>query len=391
MNHAQINIKTSRLLGWLICIAIFSAACQQQEQKPEPVSLSPHERYQQNLIDTLSSTQEWILASHTVLDQPVSVEVPFQAKSVYFQDEANAWGWKFTAAEGRKLEIQLKEQNLIHQVFLDLFALSDNDTLLVASQLNKGIEYVIPQTQTYLLRLQTELDINGSFTLQLTDHPSLILPVAGAGFYDIGGKFGDSRGNRSHQGIDIFAEHRTPAIAAADGWVSKVGTARLGGKIVWLNTKHKSLYYAHLDSILINQGEAIQQGDTLGLVGTTGNARSTPPHLHFGVYGYRRAVDPMPFIEETNLSLPPIETTPSVFNKWAQLQAENVNIWSDPSTQRPSGLVLNKSDEVKIVGGTGSWYHIRLSDGRDGFIDKHFLEPSTPPITSTQAEAELSK
>jgi len=44
------------------------------------------------------------------------------------------------------------------------------------------------------------------------------------------------------------------------------------------------VYYAHLDEQWVEPGEFVRAGQALGAVGNTGNARTTPPHLHFGVY-----------------------------------------------------------------------------------------------------------
>src|SRR5262249_30584946 len=61
-------------------------------------------------------------------------------------------------------------------------------------------------------------------------------------------------------------------------------------------------YYAHLDAFApwLQVGEPVAAGTTLGRVGNTGNARRTPPHLHFGIYRIglwrTRAVDPVPLL-----------------------------------------------------------------------------------------------
>jgi murein DD-endopeptidase MepM/ murein hydrolase activator NlpD len=58
-----------------------------------------------------------------------------------------------------------------------------------------------------------------------------------------------------------------------------------------------STYYAHLDRQAVTPGQRVNAGDLVGWVGNTGNARTTPPHLHFGVYlAAAGAVDPLPFI-----------------------------------------------------------------------------------------------
>ena len=71
-----------------------------------------------------------------------------------------------------------------------------------------------------------------------------------------------------------------------------------GEKTVWLRDGERGLsyYYAHLDSQLVRAGEYVERGDTVGLVGNTGNARTTPPHLHFGIYA-NGARDPYPYLQ----------------------------------------------------------------------------------------------
>ena len=124
--------------------------------------------------------------------------------------------------------------------------------------------------------------------------------------------WGDPRdgGQRRHEGIDIFAPKLTPAIAVADGYVSGVTEGGIGGKAVWLNVAGKNihLYYAHLDRQLVRDGQAIKQGDTLGLIGNTGNAKYTAPHLHFGIYTPDGPVDPFPFVNKTIKTAPPLAT-----------------------------------------------------------------------------------
>jgi murein DD-endopeptidase MepM/ murein hydrolase activator NlpD len=124
------------------------------------------------------------------------------------------------------------------------------------------------------------------------------------------GLFGDGRegGRRRHEGIDIFAPRGTPAVAAVDGWITGAATNRLGGNVVWLwsPTKRVALYYAHLDRHAVTRGDRVWAGDTVGYVGTTGNARGTPPHLHFGIYVTGEgAVDPFHFVVDPAAADPP--------------------------------------------------------------------------------------
>lgn len=103
-------------------------------------------------------------------------------------------------------------------------------------------------------------------------------------------------GKRRHEGIDIFARRGTPVRATTEGIVTRVGHNRLGGNVVWVlgpgGWRH---YYAHLDSFAhIRAGERLQPGAMLGFVGNSGNAKGTPPHLHYGIYDRRGARNPFP-------------------------------------------------------------------------------------------------
>jgi len=129
---------------------------------------------------------------------------------------------------------------------------------------------------------------------------SLPLPVKGVSLRAVRDTFGAPRpGDRTHQGIDIFAPRGTAVISTTRGIVSRVGENSLGGTVVWiLGPAGDRHYYAHLDSVAdIRSGQRIVAGDMLGTVGNTGNARGTPPHLHYGIYRNRvGAVNPFPLL-----------------------------------------------------------------------------------------------
>jgi murein DD-endopeptidase MepM/ murein hydrolase activator NlpD len=130
---------------------------------------------------------------------------------------------------------------------------------------------------------------------------ALTFPVSGVGSSAVRSFFRDPRDNntREHHGIDIFAPRNTPVLAASDGVVSSVGTNRLGGNVVWIwdPERGQSHYYAHLEAQAVSVGERVNAGDVVGYVGNTGNARTTPPHLHFGIYSRGEGpIDPLPFV-----------------------------------------------------------------------------------------------
>lgn len=117
----------------------------------------------------------------------------------------------------------------------------------------------------------------------------LLLPVADVDPSRVPDSFDEARdgGARRHNAIDILAPRGTPVLSADDGVVLRVSTSRLGGKTIYATDRDRRFvyYYAHLDGYhpRIEAGLRIARGDTLGYVGTTGNAPATVPHLHFQV------------------------------------------------------------------------------------------------------------
>jgi murein DD-endopeptidase MepM/ murein hydrolase activator NlpD len=97
-------------------------------------------------------------------------------------------------------------------------------------------------------------------------------------------------GRRTHQGIDIFALRGTPVRSTTRGLITRIGQNRLGGNVVWVMGPGRQMhYYAHLERFgPFEPGDLISAGDIIGYVGNTGNARGTPPHLHYGIYSIGR-------------------------------------------------------------------------------------------------------
>jgi murein DD-endopeptidase MepM/ murein hydrolase activator NlpD len=139
---------------------------------------------------------------------------------------------------------------------------------------------------------------------------SLVFPVAGRQS-NIGSFWGDPRGDggeRKHEGIDIFAKRGTPVVAVADGKILSKNITPLGGKILWVQLKDKrwTAYYAHLDKQLVKEGEHVRKGQVIGTVGNTGNARTTPAHLHFGIYTWEGPVNPYGVVKNARKIMSPV-------------------------------------------------------------------------------------
>lgn len=126
---------------------------------------------------------------------------------------------------------------------------------------------------------------------------SLPNPLPGRTLVDTWG--GARSGGRRHEGIDIFAPRGTPIQATTRGLILNVGPNTLGGRTVMvLGPGSQRHYYAHLERYVpgLKRGDWVQAGDVVGYVGNSGNARGTPPHLHYGVYAAGGAINPAPLL-----------------------------------------------------------------------------------------------
>jgi murein DD-endopeptidase MepM/ murein hydrolase activator NlpD len=102
-------------------------------------------------------------------------------------------------------------------------------------------------------------------------------------------------GGRRHQGVDMIGTRGIPVLAVVDG-VAEPRTNVLGGTTIWLTgADGNGYYYAHLDGYL--QLGAVKAGTPIGILGQTGNAQFSIPHLHFEVHpGEGPAVNPYPTV-----------------------------------------------------------------------------------------------
>lgn len=110
-----------------------------------------------------------------------------------------------------------------------------------------------------------------------------------------GGGFGDTweaprSGGRLHEGTDIFAPRGTPVLAPVSGYVT-VKTGTIGGIQFTLDGDDGVTYHGTHMSESTASGRVVA-GQQVGKVGNTGNAISTPPHLHFEIWPYDHAVNP---------------------------------------------------------------------------------------------------
>lgn len=95
-----------------------------------------------------------------------------------------------------------------------------------------------------------------------------------------------------HRGIDYGLPMRTMVLSSEKGIVEKTDSLTRGyGKYIVINHNDNiKTIYAHLDEILVRKGQNVEQGEIIGLSGTSGN--STGPHLHFELIRNGFNIDP---------------------------------------------------------------------------------------------------
>ena len=172
---------------------------------------------------------------------------------------------------------------------------SKRSALTVAATVLDGADSQLLAKQIQLAAVRAGSNVVGG---------GFVFPVAGPHSYsDTFGAprmFGTSYAHL-HQGTDIFAASGTPLVAVERGVVFSMGSDVLGGTKLWLqgasNTKY---YYAHLSAFAegVTEGMTVSAGDVIGFVGNTGNAITTPAHLHFQVHpNGGPAVNPYPLLK----------------------------------------------------------------------------------------------
>lgn len=104
-------------------------------------------------------------------------------------------------------------------------------------------------------------------------------------------RFYNGQTRRPHTGLDYAGDIGTPIKAPANGKVVLTGNYFFNGNAIFLDHGQSLVsVYAHLDKILVKQGQLITQGEIIGTIGKTG--RATGPHLHWGVYLNQTTVNP---------------------------------------------------------------------------------------------------
>jgi len=354
---------------------------------------TPHEQYADGLINAgLRSTalgKSWFTIAEQSLAFPLTITVPYKETGYFSADRPAAAGLHFKALRGQKLSITLEKKPTTNfAVCIDLWKAPEGTNqpkhIAAADTTTNSIQYEVNESSHYILRLQPELLSSGEYTITITAGPALAYPIKAPGKDHIKSLWGADRdgGARKHEGIDIFAARRTPVLAAADGRVTRVNETSIGGKVIWIRVKDRdyTLYYAHLDSQLVSDGQTVKIGDTLGLLGNTGNARNTSPHLHFGIYTLSGPIDPIAFVKPVENKPDNISASTKLIGKLARVTNVSSGIYNEPRSTTAEAISVSANTPVVVEAATSSWYKISLPNGQRGFIRHTGLSEIDRPV-----------
>ena len=339
------------------------------------------EQYERSLEKDPVVLAQWKEAFENALFDSIAITLPYAEAGKFYPTSREVYSYNFSLNPGERLLVEVNADSLNTLVFLDLYR-QEKDSVITYKHImaaefdSQSLRQEIEEPGIYKLILQPEISTGSGFTIDMRTVPVYTFPVGGRGNSAVQSYWGATRdgGRRSHEGIDIFAPKGTPVIAVTEGRVSRTGNKGLGGKQVWLRDgkRGNSLYYAHLDSIIANPGQRVLPGDTLGLVGNTGNARTTPPHLHFGIYkGFRGPQNPLPYVFQTPSpeGIAPPETASEYL-----LATGTANLRKGPSTKAEIAFRIEAQDTLSYLGETTEWYHTRLGS-ENFFIHKSLARP----------------
>ena len=351
-------------------------------------SATPYERYEKSLKDAdlirTALGQAWLAAGQSSLYDSLNITLPFREVGHFAAERPEAVAFRYPVRTGQIIDVSLQPSSEA-SVFLDVFVVENDTTFqrIISADSTYRLSHEVEHDEIHALRLQPELLQSLTYELVIEARPSLSFPVAGKNSKAIGSFFGAPRdgGARRHKGVDIFAPKGTPVLAASDGVVGARTSSRLGGKVVWLSAEGMNQYYAHLDSQVVRPLARVNVGDTLGFVGNTGNARYTPPHLHFGIYRLGRgALDPYPFLYDLAPEAPLAQADTGLLASPARISAIAANVRAAPTTE---SAIVNQYDQHTLVhlhGTSGQWFRAELPDGERGYLHQSLIGPAEEPI-----------
>ena len=367
-----------------------AAACSGNGLLPRlSLAPSPHERYADalrgNALNNTALARDWLSAADAAMAQPLAVALPMRESGYFAADRPAAVAYRTELQRGRRLSVEITfETAEAAQLFVDLFELPVDAAPRRVASLTEGTTLVadVPRDGVYVVRLQPELLRSGRYTIVQRTLASLPFPVEGLTARAVQSEFGAARdaGRREHEGIDIFAARNTAVVAVVDG-TAQSGTNGLGGNVVWLRDhgEPRSFYYAHLTRAAFEGTTRVRSGEVVGYIGNTGNARTTAPHLHFGIY-QRGAIDPLPFLRADDRTPPPTGDDAKWVSELVRVSAARSALKAGTVRDAATIAQLNRATLARVVGVTDAKLRVELPDRSFGYLDQSTVAMARTPL-----------
>lgn len=202
----------------------------------------------------------------------------------------------YEIASNNEVIENVKDEETAEKLVNEIKELSNNEVeLTINEKTTKALEE-IQIDDLEVARENTVEKLNIDTTESIADINGIkvaTLPVTGT----ISSRYGVSSKIRvsTHTGLDIAATTGTPIKVAADGTVTFAAYSGSYGYLVKVDHGNGvETWYGHTSKMLVKEGQAVKAGDTIALVGSTGN--STGPHLHFEVRINGEHVNPQKYL-----------------------------------------------------------------------------------------------
>ncbi|SDS27145.1 M23 family metallopeptidase [Gramella sp. MAR_2010_147] len=375
-------MRFRKILFFLISFSFLS--CSQLEKAEQLITgLSEKEQYKKdnNISDEIFKI--WENRIPKALNDSLEIELPYLETGELKPRNFAIYSYATYLIPGEVVEAEIITDTSSTLIFSELYKKTNSgskefEKIKSGEIETKNLRFEVNEKGLYKIVIQPEIEANTQFQIKIKKSPTYLFPVLNGANADIGSYWGDMRdgGRRDHKGIDIFAKKGTPVIAPTSGRVGYTGEKGLGGKQVWLrdSKRKQSLYYAHLDSIIPDLGR-VNPGDTLGFVGNTGNAKTTPPHLHFGIYRRNEgAIDPLGFVYITEELEAKVNEEIEISSR-LKVNAQTANFRNKPAASNSSIIKKGKIGEILMVQGkTADWFHVRDSLDRSMFIHESLVQ-----------------
>jgi murein DD-endopeptidase MepM/ murein hydrolase activator NlpD len=265
------------------------------EEQPDVLSILVSAESFGDLIDSYEFVTRIGLQDQQIARQVEAAKVKAAAKR-----RATAHTRRLAAASVSVIAARTEEARVVRDELV-----SSRDTLAAARRLKRSalaetretreehledLQALAAQSEELAAAIRNAQAGAGSTGTGAPSAAGFIWPVNGTVVSGYGMRWG-----RLHEGIDITASSGTPIWAAAAGTVIHAGWLGGYGNLVVIDHGNGlATAYAHASAILVGVGQSVAQGETVALVGSTGN--SSGPHLHFEVRVNGVAVDPLLYL-----------------------------------------------------------------------------------------------